>query len=153
MPDTAAIDLAGLDQRVGYMLRQAQLAVFDDFIASQRGAVTRPGQFAILMVIAGSPGLSQTQVCKTLGIKRANLVAAIDDLESLGWVRRDASASDRRSNRLQLTTAGQRALKNALDDQSVHEARITRLLGAAGRRTLLKQLAKLCELRKTRSSV
>jgi len=144
----AAADLAGLDQHVGYMLRQAQLAVFADFISSQRGAVARPGQFSILALIGSNPGLSQTQVCSALGIKRANLVPVIDHLESLGLVRRDASATDRRSNRLHLTPAGQRALQNALNDQAEHEARITRLLGIAGRRALLKQLAKLCELRK-----
>ncbi len=130
------------------MLRQAQLAVFADFISSQRGAVARPGQFSILALIGSNPGLSQTQVCSALGIKRANLVPVIDHLESLGLVRRDASATDRRSNRLHLTPAGQRALQNALNDQAEHEARITRLLGIAGRRALLKQLAKLCELRK-----
>ena len=144
----AAADLAGLDQHVGYMLRQAQLAVFADFISSQRGAVARPGQFSILALIGSNPGLSQTQVCSALGIKRANLVPVIDHLESLGLVRRDASATDRRSNRLHLTPAGQRALQNALNDQAEHEARITRLIGIAGRRALLKQLAKLCELGK-----
>jgi DNA-binding MarR family transcriptional regulator len=148
----AAVDLANLDQHVGYMLRQAQLAVFADFMAGQRGATARPGQFSILAIIGRNPGLSQAQVCTTLGIKRANLVAVIDTLESLGLVRRDASATDRRSNRLHLTAAGQRALQTALDIQAEHEARITRLLGVAGRRSLLKQLAKLCELRKTRSS-
>jgi DNA-binding MarR family transcriptional regulator len=145
----APADLANLDQQVGYMLRQAQLAVFADFISSQRGAVTRPGQFSVLAVIARNPGLSQSQVCAALGIKRANLVAAIDHLESLGLVRRDASASDRRSNRLQMTPEGQRALKNALDAQADHEARITELLGIGGRRALLRQLAKLCKLRRT----
>jgi DNA-binding MarR family transcriptional regulator len=144
---TPASNLADLDQHVGFMLRQAQLAVFADFISSQRGAVARPGQFSILAIIGRNPGLSQSQVCATLGIKRANLVAAIDELESLGVVRRDASSTDRRSNRLHLTTTGQRALQNALDDQAEHEARVTRLLGEAGRRSLLKQLAKLCELR------
>ncbi len=146
-PRTPATDLAGLDKQVGYMLRQAQLAVFADFIAGRKGAVARPGQFSILAVIERNPGLSQSRVCAALGIKRANLVAVIDHLESLGLVRRDTSATDRRSNRLQLTPAGQRALRGALDDQALHEARITRLLGVAGRRTLLKQLAKLCELK------
>jgi DNA-binding MarR family transcriptional regulator len=80
-------------------------------------------------------------------IKRANLVAVIDELESSGLVRRDASTKDRRSNHLHLTPAGQRALRTALDGQDEHEARIARLLGTAGRRSLLKQLAKLCELR------
>jgi DNA-binding MarR family transcriptional regulator len=144
----AATDLAGLDQQVGYMLRQAQLVVFADFVASQRGAVARPGQFSILAVIDRNPGLSQSRVCAALGIKRANLVTVIDQLESLGLVRRDSSTKDRRSNHLHLTPAGQRTLRSALDDQALHEARITQLLGSAGRRTLLRQLTKLCELKK-----
>jgi DNA-binding MarR family transcriptional regulator len=65
-------------------------------------------------------------------------------------VRRGASSTDRRSNRLHLTPTGQRVLQNALEDQAGHEARVTRHLGAAGRRNLLEQLAKLCELRKPR---
>ena len=140
-------DLAGLDSHVGYMLRRAQLAVFGDFIACQHGAVTRPGQFSILAVIDRNPGLSQSRVCAALGIKRANLVAVIDELETSGLVRRDSSTKDRRSNHLHLTPAGQRALRSAFDYQEQHEARIVRLLGVAGRRSLLKQLAKLCELR------
>jgi hypothetical protein len=39
-----------------------------------------------------------------------------------------------------------RALRESILDQAKHEARITRLLGAAGRVALLKQLAQLCEL-------
>ncbi len=143
----AEADLANLDSQVGYMLRRAQLAVFADFVASQRGAAMRPGQFSILAVIGRNPGLSQTQVCNALGIKRANLVAAIDMLEAAGLVRRDASPTDRRSNRLHLTPAGQRSLQSVLEAQGEHELRITRLLGAAGKRALLTQLAKLSELR------
>jgi len=142
----AAADLADLDQYVGYMLRKAQLAVFADFIASQRAPAVRPGQFSIMAIIGRNPGLSQARVCAALSIKRANLVAAIDQLENLGLVRRDASAADRRANRLHLTAAGQRALQQALDDQAKHEARITRLLGTAGRKALLKQLARLSKL-------
>jgi DNA-binding MarR family transcriptional regulator len=143
-PESA--DLGDLDQHVGYMLRRAQLAVFADFTAAQSGLVSRPGQFSVLAVIARNPGLSQSQLCDALAIKRANLVAVIDHLESLELVRRDPSRTDRRSNRLQLTAGGERALKKAVDDLAKHEARITSLLGVAGRAALLKQLAKLCEL-------
>lgn len=148
----AATHMADLDCQVGYMLRQAQLAVFADFMVKQRGAVLRPGQFSIMAVVGRNPGLSQTKVCTALGIKRANLVAAIDALEGLGLIRRDESVTDRRSNRLQLTPAGQRALQTALEIQAEHEARITRLLGTDGKRALLKQLAKLCAFGKSRSS-
>src|SRR5579863_5808595 len=114
---SAQTDLAGLDRHVGYMLRRAQLAVFGDFIACQRGAVTRPGQFSILAVIDGNPGLSQSRVCAALGIKRANLVAVIDELETLGLVRRDASAKDRRDSahcaaRSTVKKSMRRALRN-----------------------------------------
>jgi DNA-binding MarR family transcriptional regulator len=146
-----AAELGDLGQQVGYLLRRAQLAVFADFSARQRGPIVRPGEYSVLAVIGRNPGLSQSQLCAALGIKRANLVAVIDHLESLGLARRDLSASDRRSNRLQLTAAGQRALQTAVETQAKQEARITRLLGVAGRRALLKQLAKLCELKTPRS--
>jgi len=128
------------------MLRRAQLAVFADFSAAQRGSIVRPGQFSVLAVIGRNPGLSQSQLCEALGIKRANLVAVIDHFESLELVRRDPSATDRRSNRLTLTAAGEHALQKAVEDLATHEAHITRRLGAAGRLALLEQLAKLCEL-------
>jgi DNA-binding MarR family transcriptional regulator len=146
--DNTETHLANLDGQVGYLLRRAQLAVFADFVSSQHGAAMRPGQFSILALVGRNPGLSQTQVCSALGIKRANLVAAIDTLESEGLVRREASPTDRRSNRLHLTPAGQRSLQAVLEAQAEHELRITRLLGAAGKRALLTQLAKLSELRK-----
>jgi DNA-binding MarR family transcriptional regulator len=146
-----AAELGDLGQQVGYLLRRAQLAVFADFSARQRGPIVRPGEYSVLAVIGRNPGLSQSQLCTALGIKRANLVAVIDHLESLGLARRDLSATDRRSNRLQLTVAGQRALQTAVAAQAKQEARITRLLGAAERRALLKQLAKLCELKGRRS--
>jgi DNA-binding MarR family transcriptional regulator len=144
--DVEEADLGNLDSQVGYMLRRAQLAVFADFSATQRGSVVRPGQFSVLAVIGKNPGLSQSQLCDALNIKRANLVAVIDHLELLGLVRRDPSATDRRSNELQLTEAGEAALQKAVEDQATHEARVTRLLGTAGRLALLKQLTKLCEL-------
>jgi DNA-binding MarR family transcriptional regulator len=148
-----AAELGDIGQQVGYLLRRAQLAVFADFSARQRGPIARPGEYSVLAVIGRNPGLSQSQLCAALGIKRANLVAVIDHLESLGLARRDLSAADRRSNRLQLTAAGQRALQTAVETQAKQEARITRLLGVAGRRALLKQLAKLCELKGPRSFV
>src|ERR1700684_3561937 len=98
----AAAEVGDLDQHVGYMLRRAQIAVFADFIATQRGRVARPGQFSVLSVIGRNPGITQSQLCATLGIKRANLVAVIDHLEELDLARREPSKTDRRSNRLRL---------------------------------------------------
>jgi len=100
----------------------------------------------VLSVIGRNPGITQSQLCATLGIKRANLVAVIDHFEALDLARREPSKTDRRSNRLRLTDTGQQTLQMALDDLSAHEARIMNLLGTAGKQALLKLLAKLCEL-------
>jgi DNA-binding MarR family transcriptional regulator len=141
-----------LEEHVGYMLRRAQLAVFADFTASQRGVVTRPGQFSVLALIGRNPGITQSRLCAALGVKRANLVAVIDQMETLKLARREMSPTDRRANRLRLTNLGQRTLRQALADQAKHEARITALLGTDARRALLKQLAKLCELGRPRGA-
>ena len=135
--------VAELEADVGYVLRRAQLAVFADFSLGQRGPVSRPGQFAVLSVIGRHPGLSQAQLCEALSIKRANLVAVLDQFEALGLARREACADDRRANRLYLTPSGERALQMARDAQREHEARITQALGSAGRRELLALLEKL----------
>ena len=146
--EAPSADLGDLADHVGYMLRRAQIAVFADFSHSQRGPVASPGQFSILAVIGRNPGLSQAQLCAALGIKRANLVAVIDHFESLGLARRQASATDRRSNALYLTPAGEQALHAGFEDQAGHEARVTKLLGVEGRAQFLAQLATLCKLGK-----
>jgi DNA-binding MarR family transcriptional regulator len=137
---------AELESHVGYMLRRAQLAVFADFTSVQQGPVPRPGQFSVLFVVGRHPGLSQAQLCAALSIKRANLVAVLDQFEALGLARREASAHDRRSNRLYLTAAGEAALAQGIEAQRRHETRIAGALGANGRRELLALLEKLCAL-------
>jgi len=132
-----------LEASVGYVLRRAQLAVFADFIASQSGAVVRPGQFAVLLVIGMHAGLTQNQLCEALAIKRANLVAMLDEFESLGFVRRVPCSRDGRAKRLHLSTAGAKVLSQAVDAQKRHEARITAALGAIGRRQLIDLLNRL----------
>jgi len=91
------IDLGPLPHLVGYMLRRAQLAVFQDFWRGYEAFDIRPAQYAVLLVIERNPGLRQSQVSAALNIKRANLVALLDSLESRGLARRVPVATDRRS--------------------------------------------------------
>src|SRR5258706_1100837 len=105
IPSPEIADLGKLEDHVGYMLRRAQLAVFADFTAAQTGSVVRPGQFSVLAVIGGNAGLSQSQLCEALGIKRANLVAVIDHLETLKLVSRQPPATHPRTKRPRHSTA------------------------------------------------
>lgn len=132
-----------LEQSVGYLLRQAQLAVFADFVRYQSGPVTTPGKFGLLLVIGRHPGRTQGELGDALGIRRTNLVPVLDHFEKLGLVQRAPCLRDRRANRLFLTRSGQAVLERAGAAQQKHEARITELLGETGRRKLMELLGKL----------
>jgi DNA-binding MarR family transcriptional regulator len=134
-----------LNASIGYMLRRAQLAVFADFGAALAELELRPQQFAALIVIDCNRGATQSEICETLGILRANFVALIDDLERRGLARRVSSIADRRSKALALTAAGQRVLERALKLQRVHETRVCRRLGPGGREQLLRLLGRLAD--------
>ena len=63
-----------LDEYVGYALRRAQIAVFEEFIREFEPLDLRPAQFSVLLVIHRDPGLNQSEVAARLGIQRANFV-------------------------------------------------------------------------------
>ena len=144
-PGTRGLDVGMLNASIGYMLRRAQLTVFADFGAALAELQLRPGQFAALIVIDCNRGVTQSEVCETLGIWRANFVAVIDDLERRGLARRVSSTADRRSKALALTAAGQRVLERATELQRAHEARVCRRLGPDGREQLLWLLNQLAD--------
>ena len=117
---TRGLAVAMLNASLGYMLRRAQLAVFADFGAALAELRLRPGQFAALMVIDCNRGVTQSEVCETLGIWRANFVAIIDDLE-------------------------RRGLARAAELQRAHETRVCGRLGPGGREQLLRLLGQLAD--------
>ena len=102
----AAIDLGPLGDSVGYLMRRAQVAIFQRFFELFAEFDIRPAQYSILTVIERNPGLSQTRLAAALGIKKTNLVAIIDALEERGLARRESTESDRRSHALHLTPKG-----------------------------------------------
>jgi DNA-binding MarR family transcriptional regulator len=137
------VNIGPLGNLIGYALRRAQLAVFDDAIHSFAKLDLRPAQYSVLAVIAHTPGLKQSQVAAALGIQRANFVALIDELERRGLARRAPSANDRRSHALHLTDAGQRVLRRADAVVTILEGRIDARLGPGGRAQLLDLLSRL----------
>ena len=143
----AGVALGYLDGLLGYRLRRAQLAVFQDFITSMREYDLRPAQFSVLAIIKANPGLKQSRVSEALGINRANFVALLDDLETRKLARRAPAPGDRRSNALFLTTKGEAFLDAAFRHlQAHHERRLDAALGAADKQLLLTLLDRLAAL-------
>ncbi|MFO0990207.1 MAG: MarR family transcriptional regulator [Alphaproteobacteria bacterium] len=134
------IDLARLSDHIGYVVRRAQLAIFKDFIQTLAPVDIRPAQYSVLIVIARNPGLTQAELGRALAIKRANLVGMLNELERRKLARRVSSPADRRSHALHLTPQGREMLERFHALALEHEARATRALDAAEKRTLLALL-------------
>lgn len=128
--DAAAhIDLGPLSLLLGYALRRAQLAVYQDFFRNFAKIRLRPAEFAVLTVIERNPGLKQTEVATALAIKRTNFVVLAHGLERRGLVERRASARDRRSNALYITDSGKTLARRARQLIEAHERRFSASLG------------------------
>lgn len=139
----AAADVGPLANMLGYVLRRAQLAVFDEVIAGFAELELRPAQFSVLSLLHHAPGLKQSDVAAALGIQRANFVVLFDGLERRGLAQRRPSPNDRRSYALYLTPAGSALLDRANRLEAEHEARLDAKLGPGGREQLLELLRRL----------
>ena len=140
---TAQLDFGPLPNLTGYVLRQAQLAVFDDFIRNFAPIGLRPAQFSVLMLIQRNPGRKQSEIAAALGIKQANFVALMDELDQRRLTRRTRSSADRRSHALMLTSKGEALLQKALGILEMHERRYVSRLGSSDHARLLEFLMKL----------
>jgi DNA-binding MarR family transcriptional regulator len=131
---------------VGYRLRRAQIAVFQQFSARFGDHELRPAEYSALALIEANPGSKQIEIAKALGIKRANFVALINGLAARGLVERRQPPEDKRSQALHLTVQGaeQMTLFNAV--QAEFEAHcVEKLGGPAARDQLMDLLARLLD--------
>jgi DNA-binding MarR family transcriptional regulator len=141
-----AIDYGPIENNIGYALRRAQIAVFQDFFAGFAKVDIRPAQYSVLTIIERNPGLSQSQVAEALGIKKANFVAMVDTLEARGLIRRVPTTNDRRSYGLFLTPSGKRIILTLHNIAAMHERRITQRVGPNQLRDLLAALRVITDM-------
>jgi len=132
-----------LPDLVGYHLRRAQLAVYQDFAATMDVAELTPGQFGVMALIDANPGLSQTRLGEILGIDRSTVVGVIDKLEGRGLVERAAHPQDRRAHALQLSPPGAKRFRELARRVRSHEARIAKRLSAPERQLLIALLQRI----------
>lgn len=140
-----AVDLDDLPGHIGYVVRRAQVAIFQHIIRAMAPLGVRPGQFSVLTLVGANPGIKQTAISDALGIRRANLVTLINELERRGWVQRAAIAGDRRAQGLRLTAKGRLTLKRLKAMAAGHERRVTRTISAREKRDLMRLLSRISE--------
>jgi DNA-binding MarR family transcriptional regulator len=142
----APLNLGPLGDSIGYLLRRAQVAIFQRFFELFAHFDIRPAEYSALAVIERNPGLSQTRLADALAIRKTNLVALIDVLEERGLALRKSTANDRRSHALYLTPKGA-ALVGRLHrlDAALNKS-ISRMMTGDERRRLCAVLRQLSSL-------
>jgi len=136
----AAIEMGGLENRLGYVLRRAQLWVFRDIINQMAGFDIKPAQFSVLTIIGTNPGITQRNLGRSLEIEPARLVLMLDELERRGLTRREQPGNDRRSRILFLTAKGRKQLGQLTAIADEHETRLLPHISPEERAQLLKIL-------------
>ncbi len=143
LPSDDTPGLARLEGLIGYTLRRAQVAVSRSFVELFADLDVRQSQLGVLTVIEGSPGARPSQVGAAIGIKRANIGPLLDELEARGLVRREPDPTDRRSQSLFLTAAGEALMAELHRREAAHEERIAAFLSHGERAALLGLLRRL----------
>jgi DNA-binding MarR family transcriptional regulator len=142
-PAETCVDFGPLKQNVGFMLRLAQLQVFEAFFAEFAPRGVRPGQIGVLVGIAENPGIRQGTLARALHIKRSNMAKIVRLLEAEGLIERLVPPSDRRAVELRLTRVGRGFVERALPDISRNDCCATGMLSERERATLMRLLHKL----------
>lgn len=143
--DTQDTDIAfgTLGDLLGYHLRRAHVATFQNFAKVLDDWNISPGQVGVLALVKSNPGINQTRVGNALGIDRSTLVAVIDRLEERKLIARTPSPTDRRSHALVMTDEGERYLGKLLPQVHEHERQIAADLSADERATLISLLSRV----------
>lgn len=140
--ESRAVDYGTLPNHVGYLLRLAQLRVWEDFYGRMGDTGVSPALFSALMLVQGNPGIQQSRLGEALGVARSGAMTMTDRLERLGLVERRADPHDRRAYGLFLTADGERRMAEFVARVRQHDTLINKVLSPDEHRTLMQLLHK-----------
>jgi DNA-binding MarR family transcriptional regulator len=119
-----------LHDRLGYLLKHAQVALSEHTGAALARFHIDGRQLAVLTVLSDSAGEddgaggprapAQHQAAGKLGVDRTTMVELLDELERKGLVQRRPDPADRRRKLIYLTAAGQVAVRDG--GRAAHDA-------------------------------
>lgn len=101
------------DNSVGYLLKRCGVLMTQ---VAERRFQTLPisfSQWVVLINLAQQEHLSATQLSAHLGQDMGALTRVVDELERLGFARRERSRRDRRAVEIAITAAGRREAQSA----------------------------------------
>jgi DNA-binding MarR family transcriptional regulator len=131
-----------LDSHTGFLIAKLGGAATARFDLALAPAGLRGRHLRVLEAIHGE-ALPQRELCERIGMDRTTMVAVVDELEQLGYARRERSVADRRKSLVTLTNQGAVAFHNAAQRLRMAEDELLAPLSAEQRAHLNQLLARL----------
>lgn len=131
---------------LGYLLGQANHALYKDFDAQVRAAGLSSIEWRVLATLHDTDPLSVSQLAHEVLAQQPTVTKLVQRMCEQGWLRLLADPADQRRTLVTTTTAGRKLVLPLVDKARAHEAAALRGLPAADKAALKKLLAKLTAL-------
>ncbi len=137
------LDLGRLARTLGFLLRMAQVEIFESFEDELGEHGLKPGEFSVFWLVGQHPGVRQGRVARSLAIKQAHMTKLVRRLEAQGLIERAIPDNDRRSVLLNVTERGKAFLEEVQDNLLGNNLVKNSALSKVETKTLIGLLQKL----------
>jgi DNA-binding MarR family transcriptional regulator len=132
-----------VDEYLGYLLGQANHALYKDFDAHVRAAGLSSIEWRVLATLHDGEPLTISQLALEVLSKQPTVTKLVQRMCDQGWLALQADDSDQRRTLVAVTPAGKRLVRPLVGKARAHETAILRTLGASEKTALRKLLVKL----------
>jgi DNA-binding MarR family transcriptional regulator len=136
-------DLSLVNGALCFALHRARLSAMNELHRAFSEHKITAIEFAILVVVADNPGVSQACLADALDVERPRIVPTLNKLEKRGLAKRTTLEADGRVRIIQLTKPGVQLLKILRRRMKEVDKRLLDLLTTAEAKMILSSLWKL----------
>ena len=135
-----------VDGYLGYLLGQANHALYKDFDSQVRAAGLSMIEWRVLATLHDSPPLTVSQLALEVLSKQPTVTKLVQRMADQDWLDLLADPMDQRRTLVTVSPAGRKLVKPLLEKARAHEAQMLRALAVPEQAALKKLLAKLAGL-------
>ena len=132
-----------VDDYLGYLLGQANHALYKDFDSQVRAAGLSMIEWRVLATLHDSPPLTVSQLAQEVLSKQPTVTKLVQRMAEQGWLDLLADAMDQRRTLVTVSPGGRKLVRPLLEKARTHEAQMLRALAVPEQAALKKLLAKL----------
>ena len=132
-----------VDGYLGYLLGQANHALYKDFDVQVRAAGLSSIEWRVLATLHDSDPLTVSQLARDVLSKQPTVTKLVQRMAEQGWVELLADAQDQRRTLVGISAAGRRLVRPLLEKARTHEAQKLGALAVSEQASLKRLLGKL----------